>query len=126
MNIEQLKQRRSEITDRKSTEYKICTLLIGECETVFKRTSKEPDIVAIASKMIKSNNEMLSFKHTNKLVEENIFLQSLLPEQMSEEELITALKGSGATSIGEAMKYLNNNYAGKFDRKLASQLAKNL
>lgn len=124
MNIAELKTKRSTMKDRKSNAYKVCTLLLGEAETAAKRSGKEPDIVAIATKMLKSNNEVLQIKPSVKLVEENVFLTSLLPKQMSEEEITQAIKESGSTNIGDIMKYLNSNYSGMFDRKLASKIAK--
>ena len=43
---------------------------------------------------------------------------------MSAEDLKAAITKSGATNIGEVMKYLKANHDGQYDGKLASQVAK--
>lgn len=127
MNIQELKKLRSAMSDdRKTSAYKVCTLLLGEAETEYKRTGKEPDVVAIAVKMVKSNNEVLSLKEDAVLDEENVFLNSLLPVQLTTDQLTVIIKELNATNIGEVMKYLNTNYPKQFDGKAASLLAKSL
>lgn len=110
--------------------FNILTLLVGELETVSKRDGSEisdEKVVAAAKKLIKSNDETVRLKAgvgTEKLDAENDVLRTLLPKELSAQELLDILRDAKPTNIGEAMKHLNGNFAGKFDKGLASQVAK--
>lgn len=69
----------------------ILKLLIGELETIQSRDKSrllvKSDIVKVIKKLIKSNNETLSYGHQDKLVRENEFLTSFLPEELSDEQI---------------------------------------
>jgi uncharacterized protein YqeY len=57
-------------------------------------------------------------------------LEGLLPSQLSQDELKRAIAGiikdSGATSLGPVMKGLSQHYAGRYDGKQASTIARDL
>lgn len=106
-------------------------VLIGEIETETKRSGTEPTdemVISKAKKLIQSNEEM--FVHTSaedkraRIVAENEFLETLLPKQLTEDELRTIIADSGLTSIGPVMGHLKKNYNGQFDGALASKIAK--
>ena len=106
-------------------------VLIGEVETEAKRNGKDltdPDIVSKIKKLIDSNREMISHSKDETKVdvlnEEIAFLETFLPKQLSEEELRQIISDSGLDNIGAIMGHLKKNYAGQFDGKLASQVAK--
>jgi len=110
--------------------FNILTLLVGELETVSKRDGSEitdDKVVAVAKKLIKSNEETLRLKAgagAEKLVAENDVLRTLLPQELSEDQLLKILADAKPANIGEAMKHLNGQYAGQFDKGLASRVAK--
>ena len=124
MNIAEVKKMRMNAKRNKDkVTASILTLVMGEYETKEKR-GETPDIVAIAQKLIKSNTETMTTRPDDKLVAENQVLTQLLPRQMSEDELREAITNSGATNIGMVMKYLGENHANTYDKKLASKIAK--
>lgn len=110
--------------------FSVLTLVIGEIETVTKRDGSEPTndkMVSIIKKLIKSNNEVIALSEqtqSQKFVKENEILSSYLPQEMSRDQLLQAIENINADSIGEIMKGLNASHQGKFDRGLASVVAK--
>jgi len=112
--------------------------VIGEIEKVGKdngnRETTEEETIQVIKKVIKSLNETINIIEDrgadSKEIEEYIIqvseLEKYLPKQLSEEELgkiINSLKEEGK-NIGEIMKYLKENYSGRYDGKLASQIAR--
>ena len=90
----------------------ILSLLIGEIEKEeLKRSVSDTDCIRIVQKLIKSNDETLSYKDNPVLVEENRILQSVLPQMLSVEEaksyvvdLNLDLSNLGR-AMGSAMKF---------------------
>ena len=90
----------------------------------------------ILQKEIKKRREALEFAEKAAradLVEGNkleiALIQSYLGEQLSEEELrriIITLKEGGVTNLGQVMGHLSKEYKGKYEGKVASQLAKEI
>lgn len=115
--------------------YNILTLLYGELETKVKREGKvvtdvsDAEVIVTIKKLIKSNNEIISLSTevaAKKFVDENEILKMFLPQEMTKAEIEEALaKLPAFTSIGEAIKGLDVNYAGLYDKGMASQVAKN-
>jgi len=112
--------------------------VIGEIEKVGKdngnRETTEEETIQVIKKVIKSLNETINIIEDrgadSKEIEEYVLqvseLEKYLPKQLSEEELekiINSLKEEGK-NIGEIMKYLKENYSGRYDGKLASQIAR--
>jgi len=91
-------------------------------------------VIAIIQKEIKKRRDALEFAEQaarTELIEQNkgeiAVLQSYLGEQLSEDklrELITDLVSSGTNNMGAIMGALNKDYKGKFEGKVASQIAK--
>lgn len=115
-------------------EYDILTLLLGEVQTIMARGSKEsPDSICISTikKLIKANTETLDLLkdpdgETTGRVQylQNIVLMDLLPEEYSESQIREIIQDSGLTNIGEIMKFMEANHSGKYDRSLASKIAR--
>lgn len=102
-------------------------------------TQKQVDdarFVALVQKEVKKRRDAIEFaKNANRtdLVEQNEaevkILQKYLGDQISEEklrELISGLIAGGADNIGKIMGALNKDYKGKFEGKIASEIAKGL
>ncbi len=53
-------------------------------------------------------------------------LAAYLPKQLTDEELTVILKECGATLVSSAMGFLKENYAGLYDGRAASTIAKSL
>lgn len=117
-------------------EYDILTLLLGEVETIMARGSNEsPDSICIstAKKLIKANTETLNLlkdpdgKGTGRIQYlQNIILEELLPEEYSESQIREIIQDSGLSNIGEIMKFMEANHSGKYDRSLASKIARSI
>ena len=108
-------------------EMNILTLLIGEVETVELRTQKkfgDSQVVDLIKKLIKSNEDSLKHRASEKLVAENAVLAKLLPQQLTEAEIVQIIASYSLVGIPAVMKFLSAEYAGRFDKGLASRLAK--
>lgn len=117
-------------------EYDILTLLLGEVETILTRGSKESSdsiCTSTAKKLIKTNTETLNLLNdpngeTTGRVQylQNIILMDILPEEYTESQIRDIILDSGLTNIGEIMKFMEANHSGKYDRSLASKIAREL
>lgn len=113
----------------RAIEVAILNLLIGEIETVEKRTGKlvtDAQVIDGVKKLIKSNTETLKFGHVQKLVIENQILEALLPAQLSEDEIRRIIAEQNLQGVPAVMQYLNSNYSGQFDKALASSIARSV
>ena len=119
----------------RKVEFTILTILVGELETSLKREGKavteatDEAVVAVIKKLIKSNNEVIGLYGevgSAKFIQENKALSDYLPKQMTEEELTVALQNTLFSSVGEAIKSLSEAFPGKFDKAMASKIAKEL
>ncbi|ASV43400.1 hypothetical protein [Vibrio phage JSF12] len=52
------------------------------------------------------------------------FLESLLPDFLSEQDLVAIMVDHGVTNVGEFMKLLRNDFTGQYDAKLAAKVAR--
>ncbi|MFZ5628635.1 MAG: GatB/YqeY domain-containing protein [Spirochaetota bacterium] len=96
------------------------------------RAPNDADVLKVVRQFLKSCEENLALAAQGKMdaaraeqfkVEKDVLL-SYLPQQMNADELKAAIAKSGASNIGEVMKYLKANHDGQYDGKLASQVAK--
>ena len=97
----------------------------------------EGDLLGVLKREIKKRQEELEFAEKanradikEKINTEISALEVFLPKQLSEEELrsiISELKSANPSlNMGMAMKALKESYAGQYDSKLASELAKTM
>ena len=106
----------------------ILTVLVGDIENISLRGIQITDeqVISLIKKYLLSNEEMRKARgDTTVLLGEKTVLEKYLPQQMTEQEILEAVKASGATNVGGVMAYMKANYAGKYDGKLASEIAKN-
>lgn len=111
----------------RAIEVAILNLLLGEIETVEKRTGKlytESQVVDAVKKLIKSNDESLKHRASDKLVTENAVLTALLPKQLTEDQIRNLISTNALVGVPAVMQFLNSNYAGQFDKGLASSIAR--
>lgn len=132
--IERIKSDRMQSRkSRDPVKLQILTTLLGECE----RVSKEPDdsqVIKVINKSIQGNMERITqIKVANvdsyNLKLENELLESYLPKMLTDEELereiSSLLMNSGVNfTLGATMKYLKDNYPGRYDGKKANEIYK--
>jgi uncharacterized protein YqeY len=98
------------------------------------RDSTDEEVLRVVKKFLDNAREtfgLINSKHKESLAiteKEIAILETYMPAQMSEDELTTAINLFKAdnpnTNMGAIMKYLQANYAGRYDGKRASQIAK--
>lgn len=120
---------------KQKVKISLLTTLLGELETDMKGKGltevSDELVVAKVKKFIKGLEEVVrvselgSDAQATALIEDQI-LQPYLPKQLTEGELTDIIKASGTDNMGKAMGYLKQNYAGLYDGKLASTIAKGL
>lgn len=134
MLIETLKtQRIQAMKDKQIVAKNLLTTLLGELEGKAKRDNTEITdemVVQTCKKFMASNDEVIaqtfSVEAATKLKEENVILEAYLPKQLTEAQLTAIVSASGATNVGDAMKFLKENYSGKYCGKLASTVVRTL
>lgn len=125
LTLQKLKELKQNNRDN-SIIYKLLATIVGECEQISKDPSNS-DIIGVLQKMYKDNNTTLGecskdrIDQIRELNEENNFLSQYLPTPLTDEEL-KALIGSQLSqglSLPDIMKYLNVNYKGRYNGKMA-------
>lgn len=97
----------------------------------------ERDIASLIQREVKQCRETLEFaekagRHEQVAEHRELLaiLEGLLPQALGDEELAAAIRAiiaeTGATSLGPVMKALGERYAGRYDGKTASALAKDI
>ncbi len=105
----------------------IINMAMGKDGLVGGASGAEPSDAAIfdsINKTISDNKALLENKDCEKLRSEISFLEAQLPSVMNEVKLREVMKGLEFDSIGVAMKLLSENYPGRFDKPMASKLAR--
>lgn len=112
------------------------TAAIKQFEVDTRTEASEEKVISIIQKEIKMRRDALEFaedQNRPELVAKNKFeialLQKYLGEQLSEAELTGLIKeaiAGGANNLGAIMGALNKSHKGKFEGKVASELAKTL
>ena len=97
-------------------------------------TDESATILAVLTRTVKKLREELEFaekagktEDVQKVHAEIALAETFLPKQLSEDELLNAMKDifnqAPEKNIGAIMKGLKEKYTGQYDSKLASQLA---
>lgn len=132
LTLQRLKDIRK--TERENSNIIISQLLatiIGECEQISK-TPTHNDILNVITKIYKDNESTIKISNRSEvntvLKQENDFLQRFLPSPLTEKELTVIINsqiqaGCGMSAI---MKYLSENYKGRYDGKSAAKLCNSL
>jgi uncharacterized protein YqeY len=127
MLLAKLRAERLEAAKTNKIKRSILTTLLGEAETVSKKSGNEIDdflLTKLAKGLIDSNKEVLAYKHSEKLVEENVILAEYIPEQMSEEKLRSIIQSSEKSDMKGIMQFLSANYKGEYDGRMANKIAR--
>lgn len=130
--IEQIRQKQISARKARTIEASLFTTLLGEAEMVGKnagnRAPTDEEVVAVIKKFIKNNEETLKVA----ILPEQIFmlnaevfaLQQLLPKQLDVDTLRMITRN--CRDLPDFMRYLKLEYAGRYDGKLASAVAKEM
>lgn len=101
---------------------------LGVLKTEVTKESKTPedkDVVAKIKSMIKNAAKTDSLSET-----ELAILETYLPKQLSEAELTDVVNGylaeNAGANMGQVMGFLNSNYGGQYDGKMASGIVRGL
>lgn len=112
--------------------------IIGEIEAGAKmidgeKVVVEESVIAILKSFEKKNTEFANvmiekaLAVPEKVLHERDLILSFLPKQLEDGEIHMILLRSGAEkNMGALMKYLKENYAGRYDGKQASRLVKEI
>lgn len=129
--MEQIKAKQVAARKAGAPEASLYTTLLGEASVIGKnagnRETTDAEVVAVVKKFIKNAEETavaLTSRNqdaTDFLVECSI-LEQFLPMQLSEAALIEVAKCQ--ENMPAFMKHLKENFAGQYDGKLASTVAK--
>lgn len=122
-----------QITARKEglAEASLLTTLLGEASMIGKndggRETTDAEVVAVVKKFIKNVDETVNALTTRNqdasaYIAERAVLEFFLPMQLSEAALLEVAKCQ--KDMPSFMKHLKENFAGKYDGKLASTVAK--
>ncbi len=145
--IEKIKQ--DQVTARKQRAVLVSTLLttlIGEAEAIGKnngnREVTDEEVTAVIKKFIKGMDETIDHLNKAGVGSDQVLLEALqtvqkekdvmvayLPAQLTEGELRFMIKGlinSTGKDLGKIMASLRTHYAGSYDGKMASSIAKEL
>lgn len=130
--IEQIRQKQIEARKARSVDASLLTTLLGEAEMVGKnagnRAPTDEEVVAVVRKFIKNIDEtiaalnMTQYVQAVALTQEKEILLSFLPKQLDEDTLRMITKN--CKDLPDFMRYLKQEYAGRYNGKLASAIAK--
>lgn len=126
MHISELKAKHLELRKARSPHAKVVGMLVAEFED-FIRQNKEVSEDMVCGKIrkyIENAYDNAKLSGDAKCAVEAEFLETLLPEMLSEGDLLAILMDSGASNIGEFMKHLRTNHPGQYDGKVASKVAR--
>lgn len=124
-----------QITARKAglTEASLLTTLLGEAAVIGKnagnRETTDSEVVAVVKKFVKNIDETVKALtergvDASAFLAERTVLEQFLPMQLSENYLIEVAKCQ--PNMPAFMKHLKENFAGQYDGKLASTVAKSV
>lgn len=132
IKADQLDARKNKLTEKAS----LLTTLIGEATMVGKndgnRETTDVEVIAIIKKFVNNIQECLKVAAADKQAQfqtELNVLNEYLPKQMSDDDIKREAElaiVNGAKNIGAIMNHFKNNFAGTYDGKVVSNVAKQL
>ena len=129
--MEQIKQKQLAARKEGLPVASLYTTLLGEAAMIGKnagdRETTDAEVVAVVKKFIKNTNETIEAltsrgQDAELFIIERMILEEFLPQQLDEVQLNTIAQEF--KSMPEFMKALKERYAGQYDGKLASMVAK--
>jgi len=125
--IKKIKDRSLEFRKSKDINSKLYSTLLSEVLAEAKKENREPvnaDFILVIKKLLKIIlilfNSIKDKSKIEELTSENNELTQWLPKQLTEDELENIINELKPTNIGLAIKYLKENYDGRYDSKISS------
>ena len=88
----------------------------------------DSEVIQVIRKFIKNNNEAFRLSNNPKFMVENEILEAYLPVQLTQVELEDIIKqfldSSTDKSIGACIRYMKDNYEGRYDYSLVLPIIK--
>lgn len=127
IKADQLQARKS----KEPLKIKLLTTLLAEAAKPGlddgKRESTDAEVIAVIKKFIKNALETLAHRHDDDIATEVSVLESYLPLQLTGEDIRKLICANlDLSNVGEAMKFLKDNYSGQYDGRVASTIAKEI
>ncbi|QDP60387.1 MAG: putative Yqey-like protein [Prokaryotic dsDNA virus sp.] len=137
--LEQIKKDRLQARkDRDTFTAVTLTTLLGEASPSGNDTISDKEVQKVIEKFAKNQRSMLahdlSTLQRSEINRELKIYEKYLPKQLTEDEIKRILcteytvyvdgNGKGNLNVGSVMRYLSSNYAGQYDGKVASKVAK--
>jgi len=128
--MEQIKAEQIAARKAGTADASLLTTLLGEAAMVGKNAGRETtdqEAVAVVKKFVKNIDETIAALTSRNqdaiafFVERRV-LEQFLPVQMTEQAILDVAKQF--SSMPEFMKFMKENYAGQYDGKVASTIAK--
>lgn len=107
----------------------LLTTVISDCQMLAKNEQRDvvdEDCVKVIRKFLKGIDEMIQKTDSEQFVMEKVFLESYLPKQLSEDEMKEIIQGEELVGVPNIMKFFKENFAGRYDGKVLSQIAKGI
>ena len=101
--------------------------LLGELSRLDSKEPSDAQVVGVVQKMLKGIEDIQKVRPSEELTQEAATLKAYLPQMLTEDELksiIAEARSNGITVMGELMKHLKDNYAGRYDGKVAAGLCR--
>lgn len=125
------KERLSARKEKNKVKASILTTLSGELESRAKRDGSEITdemVISTAKKFIQSNLDTMKSHQCeigiHLFKEENAVLESFLPKQLTQEQIVDIINELGSNNIGEIMKHFKANYLGQYDGKVVNNIVR--
>lgn len=119
---------------RDAVRVSFLSTLIGEIESaaiIINGSKMVPEEIVIATlkSFEKKSNEFMAIPNVDgetlkKVIAEKAWTLSYLPRQLTEEDLRKIFSDLDHSNMGLMMKHLKDNFAGQYDGKMASTVAK--
>lgn len=104
--------------------------LLGEVVKVGKdsgnRETTDQEAIAVVKKFVEGLNDVISRTASSEALIERELIEKYIPSQLTRDEIYSILCSETGKSLGEMMKVLKERYAGRYDGKLASEIAKSI
>jgi uncharacterized protein YqeY len=105
-------------------------VLLGELDKASEKARSQSkdftdtDTIGFVKKLIQSNTDSLKHRAQPTLIEENEVLETLLPKQLTEDQIRSIIATNELSGVPAVMQFLGSNYPGQFDRALAASIAR--
>lgn len=127
MIIEKLKADSLTARKSKSPMASLLTTVVSDCQMIAKNENREvtdEDCIKVIRKFLKGVEEMIQKTESEQFIQEKVLLESYLPRQLSADEITDIIQAENLFGVPDIMRFFKENFPGKYDSKVLSQIAK--